>query len=167
MKRGEQTRLHKFCRKWLNCALSARLRLNAKISDEYRDYKQLPAALLAQQGAVGPARPKQDRKMITAGRMSLCIVFNRHKFDMSCLTISIHGSPENARNDRYDTRTNAIDAFISRKSFKSTHSTQNNTRDQAYLSSAMEADASHLWALGMGPFRCCRTWKQVVCLWCG
>lgn len=47
---------------------SARLRLNVKINDEYGDYKQLPAVLLAQQGAVGPARPKQDRKMITAGR---------------------------------------------------------------------------------------------------
>lgn len=48
---------------------SAKLRLSVKINDEYRDYKQLPAALLQQQGPVGPARPKQERKMIEAGRM--------------------------------------------------------------------------------------------------
>ncbi|KAG6809439.1 pre-mRNA-splicing factor prp46 [Tricholoma furcatifolium] len=46
---------------------SARLRLSVKINDEYRDYKELPAALLAQQGPVGPSRPKEARKMITAG----------------------------------------------------------------------------------------------------
>ncbi|KAI0078025.1 WD40 repeat-like protein [Panus rudis PR-1116 ss-1] len=46
---------------------SARIRLAAKIQDEYADYKTLPAPLLAQQGAVGPARPKEARKMITAG----------------------------------------------------------------------------------------------------
>jgi len=47
---------------------SARIRLSVKINDEYKDYKQLPAALLAQQGGVGPARPQQpqqQRKMIT------------------------------------------------------------------------------------------------------
>ena len=44
------------------------MRLSVKINDEYRDYKQLPPALLQQQGPVGPARPKQDRKMIEAGR---------------------------------------------------------------------------------------------------
>ena len=47
---------------------SAKLRLGVKINDEYKDYKQLPTALVAQQGPVGPARPKQDRKAITAGR---------------------------------------------------------------------------------------------------
>ncbi|KLO09600.1 WD40 repeat-like protein [Schizopora paradoxa] len=45
----------------------SRLRLAVKINDEYRDYKVLPASLQAQQGPVGPSRPKQDRKMITAG----------------------------------------------------------------------------------------------------
>lgn len=33
--------------------------------DEYAQYKELPAALMSQQGPVGPAQP---RKMITAGR---------------------------------------------------------------------------------------------------
>ncbi|KAJ7581130.1 WD40-repeat-containing domain protein [Mycena floridula] len=46
---------------------SARLRLSVKINDEYRDFKELPPALFSQQGSVGPARPKEQRKMITAG----------------------------------------------------------------------------------------------------
>lgn len=48
---------------------STRIRLAVKINDEYKDAKELPAPLLAQQGQVGPARPKEQRKMITAGRM--------------------------------------------------------------------------------------------------
>jgi pleiotropic regulator 1 len=49
---------------------STRLRLSVKLNDEYKDFKTLPAALLAQQGAVGPAKPggpQKERKMITAG----------------------------------------------------------------------------------------------------
>lgn len=48
---------------------SARIRLAVKINDEYRDYKELPPPLLAQQGPVGPSRPAPDpaRKMITSG----------------------------------------------------------------------------------------------------
>ena len=42
-----------------------------KITDEYKEVKQLPASLLSQQGPVGPARPKEQRKMITAGRESI------------------------------------------------------------------------------------------------
>jgi pleiotropic regulator 1 len=53
-----------------NESFSARIRLSVKINDEYRDYKELPPALLAQQGPVGPARPKEQRKAITAGRAS-------------------------------------------------------------------------------------------------
>ncbi|CAL1702575.1 unnamed protein product [Somion occarium] len=49
---------------------SARIRLSVKIQDEYADYKELPAPLLAQQGPVGPSRPKEQRKMITAGPSS-------------------------------------------------------------------------------------------------
>ncbi|KIP07885.1 hypothetical protein PHLGIDRAFT_127389 [Phlebiopsis gigantea 11061_1 CR5-6] len=49
---------------------SARIRLSVKINDEYKDVKELPAPLLAQQGQVGPARPKEQRKMITAGPTS-------------------------------------------------------------------------------------------------
>ncbi|KAF9652534.1 WD40 repeat-like protein [Thelephora ganbajun] len=50
---------------------STRIRLSVKINDEYKDYKQLPPALLSQQGPVGPARPKDaQRKMITAGPTS-------------------------------------------------------------------------------------------------
>lgn len=55
---------------------SARVRLAIKIRDEYRDYKELPAALLSQQGPVGPSRPGQAgpaRKMITAGGTSATI----------------------------------------------------------------------------------------------
>ncbi|PSR77743.1 hypothetical protein PHLCEN_2v7727 [Hermanssonia centrifuga] len=48
----------------------ARVRLSVKISDEYKDARELPASLLAQQGQVGPARPKEQRKMITAGTTS-------------------------------------------------------------------------------------------------
>ena len=45
------------------------MRLAIKINDEYRDYKELPPPLLAQQGPVGPSRPAPDpaRKMITSG----------------------------------------------------------------------------------------------------
>ena len=39
-----------------------------KMTDEYKEVMQLPAPLLAQQGPVGPAKPKEQRKMITAGR---------------------------------------------------------------------------------------------------
>ncbi|KAF8907071.1 WD40-repeat-containing domain protein [Gymnopilus junonius] len=46
---------------------SAKLRLAVKIRDEYRDFKELPPALLSQQGPVGPSRPPSTRKMITAG----------------------------------------------------------------------------------------------------
>ncbi|KAG5651550.1 pre-mRNA-splicing factor prp46 [Sphagnurus paluster] len=46
---------------------SARMRLSVKVNDEYRDYKELPASLLSQQGPVGPSRPKTNAKMITAG----------------------------------------------------------------------------------------------------
>ncbi|THH32731.1 hypothetical protein EUX98_g1441 [Antrodiella citrinella] len=49
---------------------SARIKLAIKINDEYRDFKELPGALLAQQGHVGPARPKEQRKMITGGPSS-------------------------------------------------------------------------------------------------
>ncbi|KAI6127242.1 WD40-repeat-containing domain protein [Pisolithus croceorrhizus] len=49
---------------------SARLRLSVKINDEYKHYKELPPALLAQQGPVGPARPTPQRKAITAGPSS-------------------------------------------------------------------------------------------------
>jgi len=49
---------------------SARIRMSVKINDEYKDFKELPASLLAQQGQVGPARPKDQRKMITAGPSS-------------------------------------------------------------------------------------------------
>lgn len=47
------------------------MRLAVKIHDEYRDYKELPPSLLAQQGQVGPSRPTPDpaRKMITSGGM--------------------------------------------------------------------------------------------------
>ncbi|KAF8628774.1 hypothetical protein AX15_003730 [Amanita polypyramis BW_CC] len=47
--------------------MSTRVRLSVKIQDEYRHCKELPPALMAQQGPVGPARPKETRKMITAG----------------------------------------------------------------------------------------------------
>jgi pleiotropic regulator 1 len=51
---------------------SSRLRLSSKIYDEYRDVKQLPTALMSQQGPVGPTRPGAapagpQRKMITSG----------------------------------------------------------------------------------------------------
>ena len=45
---------------------STRLRLAVKINDEYKDYKVLPSGLLSQQGSVGPARPGDARRMITA-----------------------------------------------------------------------------------------------------
>lgn len=41
---------------------SARIRLSVKINDEYRYFKELPPALLAQQGPIGPARPKEQTK---------------------------------------------------------------------------------------------------------
>jgi len=46
---------------------SARIRLSVRMNDEYKDVRDLPPALLAQQGPVGPARPKEQRKAITAG----------------------------------------------------------------------------------------------------
>lgn len=47
---------------------SARIRLSVKMNDEYKEVRELPGSLLAQQGPVGPARPKEQRKAITAGR---------------------------------------------------------------------------------------------------
>jgi pleiotropic regulator 1 len=40
------------------------------MNDEYKHYKQLPPALVSQQVPVGPARPKEMRKAITAGPSS-------------------------------------------------------------------------------------------------
>jgi hypothetical protein len=37
------------------------------MNDKYKHYKQLPPALVSQQVPVGPARPKEIRKAITAG----------------------------------------------------------------------------------------------------
>jgi pleiotropic regulator 1 len=54
-----------------NGYISARLRVAVKLRDDYANYRELPAALLSQQGPVGPAQPKDARKMITAGRTSL------------------------------------------------------------------------------------------------
>ncbi|KAF8590397.1 WD40 repeat-like protein [Ramaria rubella] len=48
---------------------STRLKLSVKIRDEYKYATSLPPALLAQQGQVGPARPKH-MKAITAGPSS-------------------------------------------------------------------------------------------------
>ncbi|KIM44133.1 hypothetical protein M413DRAFT_443177 [Hebeloma cylindrosporum] len=48
---------------------SSRVRLAVKIRDEYRDFKELPPALLSQQGPVGPSRPLPSRKMITSGEV--------------------------------------------------------------------------------------------------
>ncbi|KZT40059.1 WD40 repeat-like protein [Sistotremastrum suecicum HHB10207 ss-3] len=56
---------------------STKLRLSVKIQNEYKDFQTLPAALLAQQGAVGPLRPQgpsapgqPQPKLITAGPAS-------------------------------------------------------------------------------------------------
>ena len=40
------------------------------MNDEYKHYKQLPPALVTHQVPVGPARPKEMRKAITAGPSS-------------------------------------------------------------------------------------------------
>jgi pleiotropic regulator 1 len=81
-------------------APSARIRLSVKINDEYRDYKELPPSLLAQQGAVGPVRPKGHQKAITAGRTSHCsfrlLVFVSHPLataDTSRMIASIDSTP--------------------------------------------------------------------------
>lgn len=66
MKRGTLQLYVVKCR--ANGLCSARIRLSVKMNDEYKDVRSLPAPLLAQQGQVGPARPKDQRKMITAGR---------------------------------------------------------------------------------------------------
>jgi WD40 repeat protein len=48
---------------------SARTRLSVKARDEFIEFRSLPAALLAQQGAVGPMRPAGPQtKLITNGR---------------------------------------------------------------------------------------------------
>lgn len=52
---------------------STRLHLAVKMEDEYKHYRELPPALLAQQGAIGPTRPNQppsSQKLLTAGRTS-------------------------------------------------------------------------------------------------
>ncbi|KAG9312454.1 WD40-repeat-containing domain protein [Chiua virens] len=51
---------------------STRLRLAVKMADDYKHYRELPSALLAQQGPVGPARPKShpSQKLLTAGPSS-------------------------------------------------------------------------------------------------
>lgn len=47
----------------------SKFRTRVKVNSEYKDYLTLPAALLAQQGPVGPARP--TTLAITAGCTSL------------------------------------------------------------------------------------------------
>jgi len=49
------------------------IHLSVKINDEYCDFKELPPALLAQQGPIGPAQPKEQRKEITAGHRLLVL----------------------------------------------------------------------------------------------
>lgn len=58
--------------------LSTRVRLSVKIRDEYRHCKELPPALVAQQGPIGPARPRETRKMITAGRKDASVFIYEH-----------------------------------------------------------------------------------------
>lgn len=76
--------LHASVDEGINKLFSARIRMAVKLNDEYKEVKQLPAALLAQQGPVGPARPKEQRKMITSGReympprMLVCALIGKH-----------------------------------------------------------------------------------------
>lgn len=85
----------------LTLSNSARIRLAVKINDEYHDAKELPASLLAQQGQVGPARPKEQRKMITAGSTCfevLARMLFTHKFcsataDASRIIAQIDNTP--------------------------------------------------------------------------
>ena len=69
---------------------SSRIKLSVKINDEYKDFRELPSALLAQQGQVGPARPKEQRKMITAGRAYLIACCNFECTDI-CIASSDAG----------------------------------------------------------------------------
>ncbi|KAG2028617.1 hypothetical protein BDR03DRAFT_1019571 [Suillus americanus] len=50
------------------------IHLSVKINNEYCDFKELPPALLAQQGPIGPAQPKEQRKAITAGHRLLVLL---------------------------------------------------------------------------------------------
>jgi len=69
--RDEEHRCVSIIRSALFCAntnFSTRLRIAVKMRDEYKDYRELPAALMSQQGGVGPSRPKGlSQKMITSG----------------------------------------------------------------------------------------------------
>ncbi|KAH7915767.1 WD40-repeat-containing domain protein [Hygrophoropsis aurantiaca] len=83
---------------------SARIRLSVKINDEYRDFKELPSALLAQQAPVGPARPKEARKAITAGPTS----------DTSRMIAAIDNTPR-AQPSTFSTSSKLSEALILHK----------------------------------------------------
>ncbi|EGN97714.1 hypothetical protein SERLA73DRAFT_56935, partial [Serpula lacrymans var. lacrymans S7.3] len=71
---------------------SARIRLSVKINDEYKHCKELPPALLAQQGPVGPARRSEKRLAITAGREPWFTTspFDNSNMELPQLRIALH-----------------------------------------------------------------------------
>lgn len=143
---------------------SARIRLSVKMNDEYKDVKELPAPLLAQQGPVGPARPKEQRKAITAGRVYHLLVCKPPDTHSSNSELG-HKSHDRA-NRQYSCRATLYVHVFQQPSHRPP-TPQNDTNHQAYLPPTMETRSCHFWALGLGAECCGRTRKQVVCYGCG
>jgi hypothetical protein len=141
---------------------SARIRISVKINDEYRDYKELPPSLLAQQGTVGPARPKEHQKAITAGRRSynscLPLIIVSHS-----LSHSRHIPHDSIR--RLDSRPETVNTYLLVNPLSSTRLAQNYAHNQADLPRTLEACPRHLWAPGVGTECRSRARQSVVCHW--
>lgn len=127
--------------------ISTRIRLSVKINDEYRDVKELPAPLLAQQGQVGPARPKEQRKMITAGRTYLtypssALVHIMLLSHIRCLT--------HYRTNRQHTNVYSVNIHLQLEPYESAAAAQDNPNYQTDIPPAVEAYARDLGAPGLG-----------------
>ena len=128
---------------------SARLHLSVKINDEYKHYKQLPAALMVQQGPIRPARPKEQRKAITAGRAH----FRSSRLRKSLIVLacySVLGDEPHDCNNRQITCPNAIYVLQFITPVRSTYSPQDDTCHQTRLPPTMEAHACHFWPSWLG-----------------
>lgn len=128
---------------------SARIRLSVKINDEYSDFKELPPFLLAQQGAVGPARPKGHQKAITAGRTFLFTLFHINFCLIpycSCSRYIAHDSV-----DRQNPRTTTVYPHFFIYPFPSAQATQNDTYHKTNLPCSMETRPRHIGPFRVGP----------------
>ena len=137
---------------------SARLHLAVKMADEYKHYRDLPPALLAQQGAVGPARPT-SQKLLTAGRTSPRVL----SAPPLTPSTSIDRHLAHDRHHRQHTQSTTLDIRHLGQALRSTRPPQDDAYRQTDLPPTLETRPRHLGPSGLGPQRRRRAWKHVVC----